>query len=71
MPLTFQWDAGNTRHIINDYPELGNTVGEVESLFSDPAFSPLANRTDSRDEQQYNSVGQSNQSRLLYVVFSI
>ena len=71
MPLTFQWDAGNTRHIINEYPERGNTTDEIESLFADPAFSPLPDRVDSRGEQQYHSVGQSNQSRLLYVVFSI
>ena len=71
MPLQFQWDAGNTSHIIDDYPERGNTTNEIESLFADPYFSSLPDRVDSRGEQQYNAVGDSNQNRLLYVVFSI
>ena len=71
MPLAFLWDAGNTHHVIDNYPERGNTIEEVESIFSDSSFRPLADRIDGRGEQQYNSVGLSNQNRLLYVVFSI
>lgn len=71
MPLPFQWDVGNTRHIIDDYPERGNTTNEIESLFADSLFAPLPDRVDNRGEQQYNAVGYSNQNRLLYVVFSV
>ena len=71
MPLPFQWDNGNTRHVIDDYPERGNSTDEIESLFADPFFAPLPDRVDSRGEQQYNAVGDSNQNRLLYVVFSV
>lgn len=71
MPLPFQWDAGNTRHVIDEYPERGNTTDEIESLFADPFFAPLPDRVDSRGEQQYNALGRSNQNRLLYVVFSV
>lgn len=38
MTLVFQWDTGNTRHIVNDYPERENTTGELESVFFDPNF---------------------------------
>ncbi|MBO0939401.1 BrnT family toxin [Fibrella sp. HMF5335] len=69
--MQFQWDNGNTRHIISDYPERGNTIDELESLFTDPAFSALPDRVDNRGEQQYHAVGRSNQNRLLYVAFSI
>lgn len=71
MTLVFQWDTGNTRHIVNDYSERENTTGELESVFIDPNFSALPDRTDNQGEQQYNAVGLSNQNRLLYVVFSI
>jgi uncharacterized DUF497 family protein len=71
MSLPFQWDAGNIRHVINEYPERGNTIDEIESLFSDSTFVPRPDRIDSRGEQQYNAVGRSNQNRLLYVVFSV
>ncbi|WP_097126367.1 BrnT family toxin [Spirosoma fluviale] len=71
MSLPFQWDSGNKKHVTEDYPERGNTIEEVESLFADSDFKPLPDRIDSRGEQQYHSVGLSNQNRLLYVVFSI
>lgn len=68
---TFQWDNGNTAHIIDHYPERANTMLEVESVFADPNFQPRADRMDSRGEQQYSGVGMSNQNRLLFVAFSI
>ncbi len=65
--MLFQWDNGNTSHVISQYPERGNTTDEVESVFKDPFFKILPDRVDSRGEQQYNGVGCSNQNRLLYV----
>lgn len=67
----FDWDDGNTKHVIHDYPERANTKEEVESLFTDPNFLPTPDRVDSRGEQQYSGVGLSNQNRLLFVAFSI
>lgn len=49
--MTFQWDNGNTQHIINHYPERANSILEIESLFSDPAFGPLPDRIDKYGEQ--------------------
>lgn len=69
--IEFQWDSGNIKHIIQDYPERGNTIEEVESVFADPHFQPFPDRVDSRGEQQYSGVGVSNQNRVLYVAFSI
>jgi hypothetical protein len=71
MPLTFQWDSGNTRHVIDDYPQRGNTIGEVESLFEDPNFRPLPDRIDNSGEQRYKAVALSNLNRILYVAFAI
>lgn len=68
--LEFQWDNGNLKHVIEDYPERENTIEEVESLFVDPNFRPVLDRVDSRGEQQYSGVGLSNQNRLLFVAFS-
>ena len=67
----FQWDSGNIKHVIQDYPERANTTEEVESVFNDPKFRPVPDRVDNRGEQQYSGVGQSNQNRLLFVAFSV
>ena len=66
----FQWDTGNIKHVIQDYPERQNTIEEIESVFDDPNFNPVPDRLDSRGEQQYSGVGLSNQNRLLFVAFS-
>jgi uncharacterized DUF497 family protein len=67
----FQWDSGNIKHVIQDYPERANSIEEVQSVFNDPKFRPLPDRVDSRGEQQYSGVGLSNQNRLLFVAFSV
>jgi len=67
----FQWDSGNIKHVIQDYPERANSIEEAESLFNDPNFQPVPDRIDSRGEQQYSGVGRSNQNRLLFVAFSV
>lgn len=69
--MDFQWDGGNIKHVIQDYPERENTVEEIESVFTDPHFLPTPDRVDSRGEQQYSGVGLSNQNRLLFVAFTI
>lgn len=45
--IKFQWDEGNLQHIVYAYPERGNTVEEVESVFIDLGFKPAADRVDS------------------------
>lgn len=67
----FQWDEGNKNHILNQYPVRANTINEVESLFSDPAFAPLPDRIDEQGEQRYKAVAKSNLNRILYVAFSV
>jgi len=67
----FQWDSGNIKHVIQDYPERANSIEEIESVFNDANFRPLPDRIDSRGEQQYSGVGRSNQNRLLFVAFSV
>jgi uncharacterized DUF497 family protein len=69
--LEFQWDSGNIKHVIYDYPERENTIEEIESVFTDPNFLPTPDRVDSRGEQQYSGVGLSNQNRLLFVAFVV
>ena len=69
--LMFQWDTANSSHIIDQHPLRYNTLEEVESLFTDPNFRPLADWVDGRGEQQYNGVALSNQNRLLFVAYSI
>ena len=69
--LEFQWDISNIKHVIHDYPERGNTIEEVESVFTDPNFLPTSDQVDGRGEQQYSGVGLSNQNRLLFVAFSL
>ncbi len=71
MPLTFQWDAGNTHHIVDHYPQRDNSTDEVESLFNDPNFRPLPDRIDALGEQRYKAVALSNLNRFLYVAFTI
>jgi uncharacterized DUF497 family protein len=67
----FDWNEGNLKHVIDDYPVRGNSIEEVESLFLDNNFVAIPDRIDKFGEQQYHGVGISNQNRVLYVVFVI
>lgn len=69
--MEFQWESGNLKHIINDYPERGNTVEEVESIFNDVHLSVLPDQTNSGDEPRFKAIGLSSQKRVLVVVFMI
>lgn len=69
--LEFQWDMGNERHIIDDYPLRANTVEEVESLFYDPAPLALPDLEHSGQEERFKLVATSNQNRILLVVYVI
>ena len=69
--LEFQWDTGNESHIISEYPLRGNTIQEIESLFTDSAFAPLPDRIDDQGEQRYKAIARSNLNRILYVAFTI
>jgi uncharacterized protein len=69
--MEFQWDDGNTKHAIHDYPERNNTIAEVESLLNDPHFIAIADRIDRFGEQQYHGVGKGNEGLEKYVVFVV
>ena len=69
--LDFQWDMGNERHIIDDYPARANTIEEVESLFYDPAPLALPDPEHSGQEERFKLVARSNQNRILLVVYVI
>lgn len=67
----FQWDSGNIKHVVHDHPERGNTLEEVESIFSDGHLSVLPNRVDPNQEFRFKAIGVSNQGRVLVVVFVV
>lgn len=71
MKLTFQWDTGNVKHVIEDYPNRENTVEEVESIFYDDHFIAVPDRIDKFGEQQYHGLGTSNLNTVKYVVFVV
>lgn len=67
----FQWDSGNIKHVVYDHPERGNTLEEVESVFTDVHLSVLPNRIDPNQESRFKAIGVSNQGRVLVVVFVV
>lgn len=69
--LDFQWDMGNEKHIIDDYPLRANTIEEVESLFYDPIPLALLDLEHSDKEERFKLVARSNQNRILLVVYVI
>ncbi len=58
------------KHVLSDHPERENTVEEVESVFLDPHFRAVPDRTDG-EEQQYSGVGVGNDGLAKHVVFVI
>ena len=69
--LEFQWDSGNIKHVTQDYPERGNTIEEVESVFDDVHLSVLPNRINPNQEARFKAIGISNRGRVLVVVFVV
>ncbi|GAB3932723.1 BrnT family toxin [Larkinella terrae] len=71
MEFNFQWDTGNVKHIVDDYPDRNNTIEEVESVFYDKNFIAIPDRIDRFGEQQYHGLGMSSLNTVKYVVFVI
>lgn len=68
--LEFDWDEGNINHVIQQYPERGNTIEEVESIFLDKNFIGDFDREDPRTgELRYWGMGIGTQGILKYVVY--
>ena len=67
----FQWDAGNIKHIIQDYPDRDNSTSEVESIFADPYLQTKPSRLGPDGEERFQAVGLSNRFRVCSVVFVI
>jgi uncharacterized DUF497 family protein len=55
--MEFQWETGNLKHIMEDYPDRGNSVEEVESVFSDPYFDIKPSRTEADGEPRFQGTG--------------
>lgn len=69
MP-NFQWESSNLKHIIEDYPQRGNTIEEIESVFDDGNLRVLLNQLNFNEEARFKAVGLSNLSRVLIVFLS-
>jgi uncharacterized DUF497 family protein len=69
--LLFDWDEGNTKHVVYDHPERGNTQEEVESLFYDPFFRPTPDRTGKYGEQEFSGVAIGTEGIEKHVVFVV
>ncbi len=67
--MRFEWDDNNLRHIILDYPERGNTVEELESVFRDPNLIVKIGKQ--KDEQRFEAIGMGNSHNIKYVVFTV
>ncbi len=68
---SFQWDEGNLKHIIQDYPDRDNSTGEVESVFADPFVLIKSARASADGEERFQAIGLSNRFRVCSVVFII
>ena len=68
--LIFDWDEGNTKHAIVDYPERQNTIRSVESIFDDPNFSARIGKLID-GEQRYIGLGKDLNEIIKIVVFVI
>jgi len=68
--ILFEWDPRNIRHIVEDYPQRGNTIIEVESIFSDPEIK-IKRATKTDDEQRFAAIGIGASGIVKVVVFII
>ncbi|TLU98267.1 BrnT family toxin [Dyadobacter luticola] len=68
--IEFEWDQNNIKHVCDDYPERGNTVFGVESVFYDPDFLVTSKRL-IRGELRYYAVGVNSLEMVKAVVYTI
>ena len=68
--IEFEWDNRNFKHIVEDYPERGNTVEEVESIFLDPHLIAEKGRT-IEGEQRFNALGIGISGAVKFVVYAV
>ncbi len=67
--MEFQWEAGNLKHIMEDYPDRSNSVEEVESVFSDPHFAIKPSRTEADGEPRFQGTGVGLSGTVRSVIF--
>lgn len=68
----FEWDKGNMKHVIDDYPERENSIEEIESIFLDRNFIILPNKIDEKTgEQRYAGIGIGNDKNEKFIIFVI
>ena len=68
--LNFEWDEGNMKHVIDDYPERENTLEEIEFIFNDPDFF-IKKGNEIDEEERFTGVGYGFNQILKVVVFVI
>jgi hypothetical protein len=64
----FQWDEGNEQ---KNYLKHGVTQVECEQVFFNAPLLVADDEAHSRDEVRYYALGQTDASRLLFVVFTV
>ena len=67
-PIQFQWDAGNRD---KNWLKHGVTTAECEEAFFDPHKRIVGSALHTGRETRYVLIGQTQTSRLLFVVFTI
>jgi uncharacterized DUF497 family protein len=68
--IEVEWDSHNMRHILDDYPERGNSIIEIESIFSDP-FLIIELGATKGEEHRFTAIGLGNKARIIVVIYTI
>ena len=63
----FEWDKGNLEHIKKHNVE----HRECEEIFVNMPLRVKQNKKHSREEKRFEALGQTNDGRLLFIVFTI
>ncbi len=72
MNVLVEWDEGNTKHVLVDHPERGNTIEEVESILQEPNRITKFDRLDSKTgEPRYFTLGVGTEGIVKYVAFVV
>lgn len=70
MNVLFEWDEGNTKHVLLDHPERGNTIEEVEAILQDENRITKFDRLDPMtNEPRYFTLGVGTEGIVKYVAF--
>jgi len=68
LPLEFDWDKYNSRHIKTKH---GLDPSECEEVFVNLPFTIKDDKMHSQNEQRYHAIGKTNTGRILIIIFTI